>query len=62
MSSRRIEKETQKLQLDPRKSFYNLFHVSAPGISAEADPDNGRYFRVLMSGPEGTAYEGVFYF
>ena len=49
-SSKRIEKETQKLKEDP-----------APGILAEPDPNNPRYFRVVMEGPQGTPYEGGFY-
>eukprot|EP00999_Lentomonas_sp_LEN2_P001381 NODE_2417_length_575_cov_124.787946_g2367_i0.p1 GENE.NODE_2417_length_575_cov_124.787946_g2367_i0~~NODE_2417_length_575_cov_124.787946_g2367_i0.p1 ORF type:complete len:150 (-),score=30.01 NODE_2417_length_575_cov_124.787946_g2367_i0:37-486(-) len=47
MTSTRIAKETQKLQSDP-----------PPGISASPDPDNMRYFRVVVAGPKDSPYEG----
>mmetsp|Transcript_4513 Transcript_4513/g.9289 ORF Transcript_4513/g.9289 Transcript_4513/m.9289 type:complete len:152 (+) Transcript_4513:99-554(+) len=47
---KRIEKETQKLQQE-----------SPPGVSANADPGNYRYFHIVMQGPEGTPYEGGAY-
>ncbi|KAF7458596.1 putative ubiquitin-conjugating enzyme E2 N [Cryptosporidium felis] len=45
--SKRIQKETMNLASDP-----------SPGISAEPDKDNYRYFKIMMMGPEGTPYEG----
>ena len=48
--SKRIEKETLKLAQEP-----------PPGISAEPDEKNPRYFRVVMEGPEATPYENGFY-
>eukprot|EP00922_Rhytidocystis_sp_ex-Travisia-forbesii_P065344 GHVS01097102.1.p1 GENE.GHVS01097102.1~~GHVS01097102.1.p1 ORF type:complete len:151 (+),score=21.74 GHVS01097102.1:120-572(+) len=47
---KRIQKETQNLATD-----------APPGISATPDPDNYRYFKILMAGPEGTPYEGGLY-
>lgn len=44
---RRIIKETQKLLQDP-----------APGISAAPDENNSRYFKVMISGPKQSPYEG----
>ncbi|EEA07260.1 ubiquitin-conjugating enzyme family protein [Cryptosporidium muris RN66] len=48
--SKRIQKETLNLASDP-----------PPGINAQPDPQNYRYFKILMSGPEGTPYEGGYY-
>ncbi|XP_016991933.1 ubiquitin-conjugating enzyme E2 N [Drosophila rhopaloa] len=45
--SRRIIKETQRLLEDP-----------VPGISAIPDENNARYFRVLVSGPRDSPFEG----
>lgn len=45
--SKRIQKETMNLANDP-----------SPGIVAEPDVDNYRYFKIMMMGPEGTPYEG----
>jgi ubiquitin-conjugating enzyme E2 N len=42
---KRIEKETQKLQAEP-----------PPGVVAEAEKDNYRYFKIRMNGPDGTPY------
>eukprot|EP00922_Rhytidocystis_sp_ex-Travisia-forbesii_P054168 GHVS01080355.1.p1 GENE.GHVS01080355.1~~GHVS01080355.1.p1 ORF type:complete len:151 (+),score=15.22 GHVS01080355.1:101-553(+) len=47
---KRIQKETQNLASD-----------APPGISANPDPDNYRYFKIIMGGPEGTPYEGGLY-
>ncbi|SCZ96857.1 BZ3500_MvSof-1268-A1-R1_Chr4-1g06790 [Microbotryum saponariae] len=44
---KRIIKETQRLIAD-----------SPPGISAVPHDDNLRYFDVLVSGPEGSPFEG----
>eukprot|EP00930_Biecheleria_cincta_P006606 TRINITY_DN107649_c0_g1_i1.p1 TRINITY_DN107649_c0_g1~~TRINITY_DN107649_c0_g1_i1.p1 ORF type:complete len:152 (+),score=25.52 TRINITY_DN107649_c0_g1_i1:82-537(+) len=44
---KRIEKETAKLATEP-----------PPGVDAKVDPDNYRYFKIDMYGPEGTPYEG----
>jgi ubiquitin-protein ligase len=33
--------------------------IVAPGIVAEPDADNYRYFHVSMEGPGGTPYEGM---
>lgn len=44
---KRIEKETRGLAFEP-----------PPGISAGPMPDNSRYFKVDMRGPETTPYEG----
>lgn len=43
---RRILKETQKLQADP-----------VPGIEAQADEKNARYFHILVDGPAESPYE-----
>lgn len=48
--SKRIQKETMNLASDP-----------SPGINAEPDKDNYRYFKIMMMGPEGTPYEGGTY-
>ncbi|CUV05102.1 unnamed protein product [Cryptosporidium hominis] len=48
--SKRIQKETMNLANDP-----------SPGINAEPDEDNYRYFKIMMMGPEGTPYEGGSY-
>merc|ERR1711972_542826 len=47
---KRIEKETQKLAQEP-----------PPGVDAQPDKDNYRYFHIRMRGPEGTPYEGGTY-
>merc|ERR1711966_534112 len=47
---KRIEKETQKLSAEP-----------PPGVQAEPDKENYRYFHILMAGPEGTPYQGGTY-
>ena len=44
---RRILKETQRLMEEP-----------VPGISAEVDNANARYFHVVVVGPQGSPYEG----
>ncbi|GAA93847.1 uncharacterized protein L969DRAFT_84702 [Mixia osmundae IAM 14324] len=44
---KRIIKETERLLAD-----------SPPGISANPHDDNLRYFDVLMTGPDGSAFEG----
>ncbi|KAH8353428.1 hypothetical protein KR084_010890 [Drosophila pseudotakahashii] len=44
---RRIIKETQRLLQDP-----------VPGISAIPDENNARYFRVLVTGPHDSPFEG----
>jgi len=44
---KRIIKETQRLMADP-----------VPGISAVPDEQNARYFHVIVSGPEGSPFEG----
>ncbi|KAL8437055.1 hypothetical protein ACSSS7_001227 [Eimeria intestinalis] len=31
---------------------------AAPGIEAAPDPNNYRYFKIIMTGPSGTPYEG----
>lgn len=46
-ASRRILVETKNLSKDP-----------PPGISASPDENNCRYFHVIMSGPNGSPYEG----
>lgn len=43
----RIVKETQRLMKEP-----------VSGISITPYPDNPRHFKILISGPEGTPYEG----
>jgi ubiquitin-conjugating enzyme E2 N len=35
-------------------------HFIAPGIIANPDAENYRYFHVTMEGPGGTPYEGMF--
>lgn len=45
--SRRIVKETERLQQDP-----------VVGISANVDPHNSRYFHVVIAGPHGSPFEG----
>ncbi|CEM35858.1 unnamed protein product [Vitrella brassicaformis CCMP3155] len=47
---KRIEKETLKLSQEP-----------PPGINAQPDSGNYRYFKVLMEGPEGTPYQDGLY-
>eukprot|EP00931_Biecheleriopsis_adriatica_P116511 TRINITY_DN92149_c0_g1_i1.p1 TRINITY_DN92149_c0_g1~~TRINITY_DN92149_c0_g1_i1.p1 ORF type:complete len:176 (+),score=38.24 TRINITY_DN92149_c0_g1_i1:74-529(+) len=49
-TSKRIEKETQKLSSEP-----------PPGVVAAAQPDNNRYFLIDVAGPEGTPYGGGTY-
>lgn len=44
---RRIIKETQRLLQEP-----------VPGISAVPDENNARYFHVIVTGPEGSPFEG----
>lgn len=44
---RRILKETQRLQNEP-----------VPGIQAEVDDSNARYFRIRIAGPSESPYEG----
>lgn len=44
---RRIIKETQRLMQDP-----------VPGIHAEPDEQNARYFHVVVAGPEESPFEG----
>jgi len=36
----------------------NLFSISVPGIKAEPDEKNLRYFKVEIDGPANTPYEG----
>lgn len=36
----------------------NLFSISVPGIKAEPDEQNLRYFKVEIDGPANTPYEG----
>lgn len=45
--SARIKKETDKLRKEPIE-----------GIHAENDPDNERYFKVIIHGPVDSPYEG----
>ncbi|GAM24195.1 hypothetical protein SAMD00019534_073700 [Acytostelium subglobosum LB1] len=45
--TRRIIKESQRLVTEP-----------APGISATPHTDNLRYFNVIISGPEGSPFQG----
>ncbi|OMJ70982.1 hypothetical protein SteCoe_30909 [Stentor coeruleus] len=45
--NRRIQKETERLVMDP-----------VAGISASPDPSNPRYFHIQISGPITTPYEG----
>lgn len=44
---KRIIKETQRLMADP-----------VPGISAVPDEQNARYFHVVVTGPQGSPFEG----
>ncbi|XP_043239215.1 ubiquitin-conjugating enzyme E2 N isoform X1 [Amphibalanus amphitrite] len=44
---RRIIKETQRLMAEP-----------VPGISAVPDEQNARYFHVVVTGPEGSPFDG----
>lgn len=44
---KRIIKETQRLMQEP-----------VPGISAVPDEQNARYFHVIVSGPQGSPFEG----
>ncbi|XP_072639367.1 ubiquitin-conjugating enzyme E2 N-like [Canis lupus baileyi] len=44
---RRIIKETQRLLAEP-----------VPGIRAEPDESNARYFHVVIAGPQGSPFEG----
>ncbi|XP_048466296.1 ubiquitin-conjugating enzyme E2 N isoform X2 [Rhincodon typus] len=44
---RRITKETQRLHAEP-----------VPGIKAEADEFNARYFHVVIAGPQDSPFEG----
>lgn len=48
--SRRIQKETERLNGDP-----------VPGISAFPDADNPRYFHIQIAGPMQTPYDGGVY-
>eukprot|EP01053_Blabericola_migrator_P000442 Blabericola_migrator_1__441@NODE_1105_length_5426_cov_115_322635_g569_i1_p6_GENE_NODE_1105_length_5426_cov_115_322635_g569_i1NODE_1105_length_5426_cov_115_322635_g569_i1_p6_ORF_typecomplete_len154_score22_55UQ_con/PF00179_26/8_7e49ProkE2_B/PF14461_6/4_6e08RWD/PF05773_22/0_0069UEV/PF05743_13/0_054_NODE_1105_length_5426_cov_115_322635_g569_i122483 len=43
------------------KEIHELKHDCPPGIQAEPDVNNQRYFRIKMEGPEGTVYEGGVY-
>lgn len=45
--SARIKKETDKLKSDPIE-----------GITAERDPENERYFKVVIDGPVDSPYQG----
>ena len=47
MMNQRIKKETEKIKKDP-----------IAGITAEPDPENPRYFKVVISGPKDSPYEG----
>ena len=47
---KRIEKETQKLAQEP-----------PPGVDAQPDKDNYRYFHIKMAGPGGGPYENGSY-
>ena len=47
MINQRIKKETEKIKKDP-----------IAGITAEPDPENPRYFKVVISGPKDSPYEG----
>lgn len=40
---------------------YPVVPFLAPGISASPDPNNQRYFHIMMGGPGGTPYEGGLY-
>uniref|UniRef100_A0A1W2P7Z3 Ubiquitin-conjugating enzyme E2N n=1 Tax=Mus musculus TaxID=10090 RepID=A0A1W2P7Z3_MOUSE len=44
---RRIIKETQRLLAEP-----------VPGIKAEPDESNARYFHVVIAGPQDSPFEG----
>lgn len=44
---RRIIKETQRLKLEP-----------VPGIEANPDDENARYFHIIIAGPKDSPYEG----
>uniref|UniRef100_A0A1I7XJ18 UBIQUITIN_CONJUGAT_2 domain-containing protein n=1 Tax=Heterorhabditis bacteriophora TaxID=37862 RepID=A0A1I7XJ18_HETBA len=44
---RRIIKETQRLMADP-----------VPGISANPDDNNARYFHVMIAGPQDSPFAG----
>eukprot|EP00123_Amoebidium_parasiticum_P019517 comp26239_c0_seq1/m.47082 comp26239_c0_seq1/g.47082 ORF comp26239_c0_seq1/g.47082 comp26239_c0_seq1/m.47082 type:complete len:151 (-) comp26239_c0_seq1:580-1032(-) len=44
---KRILKETQRLHVEP-----------VPGIEAQPDEANARYFKVTIQGPAGSPYEG----
>ena len=48
--SGRILTETQNLALDP-----------PPNITATPDPNNSRYFQIMLVGPSGTPYEKGLY-
>lgn len=66
---RRIVKETQRLMsepgtisqrpMPPRRNIW-LTHSAAPGISATPYEDNLRYFNVIIAGPSGSPYEGIY--
>jgi len=47
MINQRIKKETEKIKKDP-----------IAGITAEPDSENPRYFKVVISGPKDSPYEG----
>lgn len=42
-------------------SHIYVFVFAAPGISANPDPNNCRYFHIMLTGPAGTCYEGGLY-
>eukprot|EP01056_Protomagalhaensia_sp_Gyna25_P003593 Protomagalhaensia_sp_Gyna_25__3592@NODE_3229_length_669_cov_246_077778_g2707_i0_p1_GENE_NODE_3229_length_669_cov_246_077778_g2707_i0NODE_3229_length_669_cov_246_077778_g2707_i0_p1_ORF_typecomplete_len154_score21_90UQ_con/PF00179_26/8_6e49ProkE2_B/PF14461_6/7_2e09RWD/PF05773_22/0_015UEV/PF05743_13/0_057_NODE_3229_length_669_cov_246_077778_g2707_i050511 len=43
------------------KEIHDLKHDCPPGIEAEPDSHNQRYFRIKVEGPQGTVYEGGIY-
>ncbi|KAJ9449115.1 Ubiquitin-conjugating enzyme E2 36 [Diplonema papillatum] len=49
-TSTRILKETEKLQKEP-----------APGVAATPTKENQRYFKVVITGPQSSPYEGGIY-
>mmetsp|Transcript_12098 Transcript_12098/g.31135 ORF Transcript_12098/g.31135 Transcript_12098/m.31135 type:complete len:153 (-) Transcript_12098:93-551(-) len=48
--SRRILKETERLKSDP-----------VPGLKADVDAKNKRYFHITIDGPDASAYEGGYF-
>lgn len=44
---KRILKETERLKKEP-----------VPGISCSVSPDNPRYFKIVIAGPDESPYEG----